>query len=272
MKRIHAFDLGGSGAKEAVFEADLRTRQLRIIGAPRRADDGFAWQDFETWAARRVSPEVDIVAVSCAGIVNAPAGVVRLSRVANWRNRPIVANLRKVTGGKPSVVVNDAEAHLIACMLPSFRHPIIALSVGTSLGFAVSTDGGTIYRPRTDTSLDLGSIRIPTSATSKEVWWAVGSHGLQELQRLRGPVEGAKQFGYRLGAFLRDMTIAFQPRSVVLSGGIVARHWQTLEGPIRRECESALPDFVEPPQLACADDPANAALWGAARLAAFGAG
>lgn len=96
---------------------------------------------------------------------------------------------------------------------------------------------------------ELGSWRFASQerAPRTEVWWALGSSGLQELQDTRGSRnEGGQHYGYRLGTFLRELALMFQPRSIVLSGGIVHDYWDHIAGGIDECLRAGLRDDLQP--------------------------
>lgn len=270
-RRIGAIDIGGSGVKAALFEGTLaQPGRLQLLYEPVQLIEP-DWNAFGAWLVRQLPAwDLDRVGVSAAGFVDASSGTVLFSRVTGWQHRPIVQELGDCFGGIPVALLNDAEAHLAAC-LGDYPNPLISLALGTSVGFGLSTAEGTIGRPRPDVNYDIGEWRLATRATDPHVWWALGAPGLDELQRGLGRERGARHYGARLGAFLVSLCSVFRPHAVVLSGGIVETYGESLLESAAGEFAVQQPDWLDAPQLVLSPWGTHAALYGAARHALISA-
>lgn len=257
--KIKAIDIGGSGVKVATFLYQATTREIKILDTVEKFIDP-EWENFGAWLSMKISHDFDYMAISCAGFIDTENGIVKLFRVGDWVNRPLVSEIEMTFRCKP-VILNDAEAHLMAHM-QSYNHPQICISLGTSIGFAISTEEGNILRPRKDSNFDLGGVKIPTRATNNEVWWALGADGLNELKLTFGEERGYQQFGWRMGAFLVSICSMFQPRSVVFSGGILLANADVFMNSVKDEFVKGRPNWLEKPEFILSPYKADAALWG----------
>ncbi len=233
-------DVGGSGARFAEVgpNRDLRDRGKRDINSIAEFVD----------AIRAISPTPKAVAVSTTGFVNSATGVVSSSRAAPWAQGHLAAILSDKLGGGPVYVMNDGEAHALAILAtPGVEFGAIAVALGTGLGFGVIGSDRRIVRPCSGENWDLSDVSLKTRAPRSEVWYALGSDGLQELQDSRGSrSEGSRHFGYRLGTFLGQLTVIFQPRSIVLSGGIIREHWDEMASGVDDCMRACLRDDLQP--------------------------
>ena len=239
--KIRAIDIGGSAVKTALFEGDARKLKgpynYEELGRPPH------WGSFESWLASRIDLGVDCVAVSCAGVVDPRHGIVQHCGVAGWTDRPLADNLRALSRRARVVTLNDAEAHLSA-HIGDRPGPLLAAAMGSALGLAISDEQGRILRTRPSRPLELGVLRLATSAARKQACAALGRPGYDELVAGKGEAKAVEQLGYRLGAFLAELTGAFMLRSIVVSGGFAAHHWDRLRPAVEREYRQSLPDFM----------------------------
>jgi predicted NBD/HSP70 family sugar kinase len=265
--RIRAIDIGGTGVKTAAF----RTEGAKVVadGPYEKLGVPPDWQAFEHWLSAKINLDADCVAVSCAGLVDSSTGRVRHCGVAGWVHRPLGENLRALCPGARVHVLNDAEAHLYAHVSEAPR-PLLVVAVGSALGLAMTDEDGRFVRTRGTLPIELGILRLATSASRKEAWWALGRPGFDELVTQRGEEGAVEQFGYRLGAFLAQMAGVFLPRSIVVSGGFAAHYWPRLRSPVEHEFRQTLPDYVrdDPPTIQNSPYGRQAALVGVARYAA----
>lgn len=264
MKTVLALDIGGSGVKCAAFQSpDGSIARLGLVDTPRLlgAPD---WPVFEDWLAERIDKAINRIGVSCAGFVDYQTGVVRLSRIAGWHDYPLAGRLTSRLPGHLVVVLNDVEAHLCA-HADQYPHPMLCIAIGTSMGLAITDESGGIIRPRRGWNMEFGGMQIPTSASQKEAWFALGSNGLQELEARLGSAEGVRRFGYRIGAYLAQQCGVFLPRTLVLSGGVVAKRWEEIREAFAGEFRHGLADWVEPPIVVPSPYGRDAALWGIAK-------
>ena len=259
-------DIGGSGVKTDLFEV-ASDGQIQMSGTVERLGRPPDWNTFERWFASRISVGDEVIGIACPGIILPDAGVVQLCKVAVWRDRPLVQNMQDALPAASRVVlINDAEAHLVAHRHLG-PHPQVGLALGTSPGFALTDMNGLIARTGTGATFDIGALTIHTSASDKHIAFALGSGGLAELEEQLGTPRGLVQYGHRLGAFAGSLCSVFQPRTVVLSGGIIAHHWPVIEVPFHQDLKSAWPAWLKAANIVCAPHAGDAAMWGVARYA-----
>ena len=178
------------------------------------------------------------VAVSVPGFVNAYAGTVRLCRLYPWAQGGFSGTLAERLGTKKVFLVNDGEAHALAMLkYPGIRFGAICLSFGTSVGFGMIDSNKKIVRSLSGENWDIGGMRLRTSCSTKEAWYALGSSGLKELEHSIG-TNAYPRFGYRLGAFLGDLTEIFHPLTIALTGGIIQKHWAAMQNNALQEMKS----------------------------------
>lgn len=263
--RILAVDVGGSGVKHAWVEADREG--VRLV-SPMVFLERPEWNRFEPWLFSQIGERPDLLAVSCMGLVDPDSGINRVATVAGWRNRPLRANLGKAFALARVVVLNDVEAHLFA-HLGNHPTPLLAIAMGTSAGLAVADESGRVVRTRDGMPLEFGALRLNTSASCKELWSALGSRGLAELQKKLGKREGTIRFGYRVGALAAQYAGLFSVRTVVLSGGIVESTWHSMADAVTAEFSHGLPHWLKesPPRLLASPHGRAAALVGVAAYA-----
>lgn len=212
----------------------------------------------------RVSTRPSGIAVSIAAFVERSTGFVRLSRHAPWSQGPLADRLAE-TFSCAVDVMNDGEAHALAMLGdPDVKLGAISVSLGTAVGIGIMGAGGRVLRPLSGENWDLGELRLHTRASRKELWWALGSEGLAELQRNLGVADGTAQYGYRLGSALRELTVIFQPATIMLSGGIAFRLWSDMRSTIADELH-ALPSHARSPRVLLSPH-REAALVGLSRL------
>lgn len=258
--QIRVLDIGGSGVKTALFSGD----SLQIQGDVQHFADP-DWRRFEEWCGTRLPAYSGRVGISCAGFVDATTGEVKLFRVGGWIDKRLKHDFEGHFPNTEVAVVNDAEAHLMAHM-GDYPHPHMCLALGSALGFACTNENGDIVRPRRCVNFDLGEMTISTRAANKQVWWALGSLGLRELQDAMGRVEGAQHFGFRLGAFARSLCSVFRPRTLVFSGGVTESWWEEFSPSMREEFLRTKPDWLDFPTMLKSRYGKNAALWGMMRF------
>lgn len=252
------FDIGGSGVKTV----RLNNLQQTV------SEDTFEvthynkpdWADFTNWLKNMGLLDSDIIGISCAGFVEADKQI-KMFRVGGWRDKNLVDEIKQILPNAKVFLLNDAEAHLMAHQGLS-EYPQMSISLGTSLGFALADKNGNIVRTLADINFDIGAMTIPTNASSNQVWWALGSNGLGELQNNLGELEGIKHFGYRLGAFLITICSIFRPKSVLISGGIAEKCWNDFQAPMFSEFKHSKPDWLESPNIYKSPFGVNAALVG----------
>ncbi|WP_071286317.1 ROK family protein [Mycolicibacterium llatzerense] len=230
-------DIGGSGTRFATIRGGVLT------DAGREAVSSYP-QFLALLRSRCAAPRS--VAVSTARFVNSTTGQVRLSRAAPWAEGDLAGRLRRDLGC-PVAVMNDGEAHALAMRRTNgVRFGALAVALGTSVGIGVLGVDRRVIRPCSGENWDLGDLRLHSRAPDPSLWWALGSNGLHEMESVMGTDAAARHFGYRLGAFFVQLVIGFQPRTIVLSGGITVARSTVFLPTVHSELASVPSHFVRP--------------------------
>ncbi|MDQ1734139.1 MAG: hypothetical protein QOH56_390 [Pseudonocardiales bacterium] len=250
---VVVLDIGGSSSRLAVVRPGQQLQSATVKVTDRAS---------LVRAVRDATSPLDGVAISLAAFVDSEHGYVRMSRAAPELVGELEADLTRSLGC-PVVVLNDGEAHAYAASaMPDVEHGTLAISLGTSVGFGLTDRHGCPMIPCSGENWDLGEWKLDTRASSPEAWWALGSSGLKELEQTMGSDRGRAHYGYRLGSFIERLSAVFQPRTVVLSGGIARNHWDAFKANLRGELEQ-LPKHFTRPRVMVSPYP-EAALIGAA--------
>ena len=224
MSQIVVVDIGGSGMRLGL------ATQRGVISIRREAGINTV-ADFAAAVRRLVGGGVlDAVALSVAGFVH--NNNVQLSARAGWLvgNTAEKISLALGINKRRVYVVNDGEAHAMALR----RHPetqlgAINIALGTSVGFGAIDVNGNVMRSLSGDNWDLGDFKLHTRAADKSLWHALGGEfGLKELMEWSGS-DGAKHYGYRLGAFAIQMAFVFRPKTIGLSGGVIKHYWKYIK-------------------------------------------
>lgn len=140
-------------------------------------------------------------------------------------------------------IVNDGDAHVLALKTIYAQEgkscaSAINLSLGTAVGFGILDWNGNLLHTCQGCNWELDNWKCDTTATHKELCWALGSNGLRMLEEEYGDNQAYIYFGQRLCHFLgRELANVFHPKTIGISGGIVASHSHEIEAGINRECE-----------------------------------
>jgi predicted NBD/HSP70 family sugar kinase len=223
-------DIGGSGVRIARFDGKsiVGLQKYNINSIEQLAD---AIRTTTGGSPKRV-------AISAAGYVDAEKGIVRESSIAPWSEGNFARKLKELLQAEKVFVVNDGEAHTLSLFgNPDIRFGAICIAFGTAVAFGVIDSNGKIFRTLSGENWDGCSLWLKTRASHPHVWWALGTQGLNELIKDRGDA-GYRQFGYRIGSFLVQMTILFRPMTIALTGGIIQNHW----GKMKDACHQ---DFIK---------------------------
>lgn len=254
-------DIGGSGVKTTKInsnfdEQDLANLNVTEIHKPE-------WSNFAEWVYMNGLLDCDSVGISTAGFVNSN-GIIELFRVGNWKNKDLVKELKMISNKTLFFLLNDAEAHLIS-HTNLYTSPIMSISIGTSIGFSISDKNGSVVKALNGCNFDIGEMAIPTSASNKRAWYALGSLGLSELINDLGDKKGKVHFGHRIGAFLVTLSSIFRPSTIVLSGGITELYWDEFKESMFTEFNFNRPDWLNNVEIVKSPYCKNAALIGIAK-------
>lgn len=243
-KKMRVIDLGKSGLKTITFKGSLATSDLINLTPVSITKPDY--KNFIPWLKEVGFLDSDNYGVSVPGIVTS-SGEVKFSHATGWQNRALKNELDNHLE-QDVLVLNDAEAHLFS-HLDFDGHPQMCIALGSSLGFATTDKRGRLLRAGDCANLEVGQIPLVTRASNKQVWWALGSDGLNELQHNLGEVDGVKQFGYRLGNFLATLVAIYRPSTIYLTGGIVEKMGTLFLPMVKSELEKTIPDWLKKPQL-----------------------
>lgn len=243
-KKIRVIDIGSSGLKTLSCSWNQYKKKPTKLTPEKRIRPDY--NDFLSWLGKEGLLDSDYYGVGVPGIVTS-IGEVKFSHATGWQNRKLQKELHDFLL-KEVVVLNDAETHLLAHY--NFNgHPQMCIALGSSLGFATTDIRGKLFRAGDFANFEVGQIPLVTRAKNKQVWWALGSEGLKELQQDQGEINGTKQFGYRLGNFLATLVTLYRPATIFLSGGITEK-WGQLFLPLAKyELEKNIPDWIMHPNL-----------------------
>ena len=245
-------DIGGSGTRIGAVEQGhvVRVHSARVATAGDLAR-----------AILAVNPSPAGVGVSISGSVDADRGRVLASRAAAWAEGDLRTELVSRIDA-PVSVIGDGDAHALAITrLPDIRYGGIAISLGQSLSFGALKSHGALIHPCGVTGWDLGHWRVVGDGANTEAWWALGGHGLYDLEREHG--DGAAEiYAYRLASFLVDAVQLFRPRTVLLTGGIVVGLGDAFHQPVAEQMNT-LPISVPTPRVVFSPS-RDTALFGAA--------
>jgi len=261
MAGVGAVDIGGTGCRIARVTrgpgGGIRIGEVRRLGRiVRRSDLAAQVTDL-------LGP-VDALGISVPGFVDRAAGSVRDCRAAPWvEGEPGLRDRMQELLGIPIGVVHDGEAHLLAHR-DRGEHPMVCVALGSAVGLAVSDDRGGVRRPRAESSWDIGMIRLATRAANPELWWALGTPGLEEVVRRDGPTDGLVRYALRLAQALHTLAVVFQPRTIVLTGGIVEGYGASVVGTADRELRATWAGPGKVPVVVQSPYPASSGLVGAA--------
>lgn len=212
-------------------------------------------------AIQAVDPAPSGIGISINGRVDADRGNVVASRAAAWAEGALRTELLKLLD-TPISVIGDGDAHALAITrLTDVEYGAIAISLGASMAFGALNHHGALFHPCGHTGWDLGHWRLVGDGDNTEAWWALGGHGLYDLEREHGD-DAAELYAYRLGSFLVDTIQLFRPRTVLLTGGIVVGLGDALHRPVAAQLES-LPHTLAIPRVVYSPS-RDTALFGAA--------
>ncbi len=269
MAIIGAVDMGASGPRGALVEIDGAAARLASEITPLKHPNR---RRSLVKALHRMFDGIDTIGISLAGVMDPTTGAVRRSGPYPWIEGPLGRQLTDDLGVHVHVV-NDAEAHLLA-HVSGGAHPMLCVSLGSGLGFALTDDTGRIRHPRSDTCWEVGHflVRRPDGNDRQrdDAVWALGADGLAEARAVHGSTVGLDVWGDDVGLFVYNMARLFQPATVVFTGGIAAG----LESDLTDRVDATLARFWPansswaPPSLTTSPFGPGSAIVGAAVAAA----
>ena len=236
-------DCGGSGVKIRTYVEGVINPHTHRFGPKTFEEFCKCLEDVARDGNPSTHPHVTGIAISICGeydYVN--EGVVRCFAFPfligklrdNLKERFSCGNVR---------IVNDGDAHALALKSAYKQNGVssdsaINLSLGTAVGFGILDWKGELFHTYFGHDWDVGSWQCDTRARNKALYWALGSQGLQELEKKYRIPRAYISYGHRLCHFFgHDLVPVFHPKIIGLSGGIVAAHFKDIEEGIRRECE-----------------------------------
>ncbi len=309
MTSFLAIDFGGTRSRAALFDEELRL--LRRAEMPSQVEDGAETVLGRLVDLGRsvMDPARTLVAIGIAapGPLDTAAGIIiRAETLPGWANVPIAATLSEGLGA-PAFVENDANLGALAEFnLGAGRgaDPMLYLTISTGLGGGAIIKGE-LFTGAAGLAIEPGHMRLTLPAGGIRRWeelasgTALGERARRHLRSSDEPsalrecitVDGravgeaaragddlarraVRETGAWLGLGLVNLLHLFNPRAVVLGGGVMALGELILEPARRVISEQALHEgFVVDDLLRVAelgDDVClvGAALYGRGRVAA----
>jgi len=265
---IRLIDIGGSGVKTCKVRDDFFVKDFETIEIQHFSNPD--WDNFVEFLNNNSLLDGDKIAISSPGFIR-KNGIIELFRVGSWHKKDLVSEIKKIVNHSSVYLLNDAEAHLYANIKAKkfgFRYyTTMLLSIGTSVGFAISNQDGEIVKTLDELNFDIGCMSIKTSASNAQVWHALGSNGLQELEMKHGYQKAIEQYGYRLGGLLVSLATIFKPEHIVLSGGITENHFENFKPYMFAEFNNTKPDWLDFIEIRKSEYSKNSALIGMAKYA-----
>jgi predicted NBD/HSP70 family sugar kinase len=259
-----AIDIGGAGAKSAIFEKYTLERSFALRDVPDVDVDLFG-----NWVANEFGKDFDAISLGIPGVIDPVTQTILHAFHPRWKNVRPDKSIRNATKARTVVLMNDAEAHAYSSR--NYPLPLIQLVLGSGLGFSVLDHKCQFLRPQHG-SLDIGQFRARSNLSNDAVWYALSSRGLRELEA-KHPQESDTIYAGLVSEFVVGTIVMFQPKTVVLSGGIVESRPEIIDM-VAIECRKRLPVWYtqsfEIPVLVRSENPRFAGLRGLAAAAMDG--
>jgi ROK family len=256
-----AIDIGGSGAKSAIFDDYQMVGKVMRTKAP-NVDDAL----FGKWVADEFGNAFDAVALGIPGFIDVPREMVVYAFHPTWINSRPGDSVRAATGISNVILMNDAEAHAY-----SSRHcptPVLQFALGSGFGIAVLDADYRFVRPQHG-SFDVGRFKVGCDLSKSEVWYALSGKGLAELET-RDSGRASESYARLLAEFAVGMIVMFQPKTLAFSGGIVANRSEIVPH-VAAMGQHGLPKWYlrvfGPPSFILCERPESAGLRGLAAAA-----
>ena len=204
-------DIGGTGMKAAPVDVEkgrLASDRVRVP-TPRPATP----QAVADVVARLVAefPTQGVVGATFPAVIQAGRALTAANVDPSWIGEDVAGRFSAACGGRPFVVLNDADAAGMAEMRfgAGAGRPgvVLVITLGTGIGSALFVDGTLV--PNTE----LGHLEM--RGTDAEHWAAESA---QERESLSW-----KKWGKRVGEYLRCLEKLFSPGLFVIGGGVSKR-------------------------------------------------
>ena len=149
-------------------------------------------------------------------------------------------------------IVNDGDAHVLALenrYKEQYRglglnravklRSAVNFALGTGVAFGILDQNGNLLHSCRGYNWEVGNWQCDSRAPNKDLWWALGSNGLRDLEDRLGSPQAYRTFGARLCYFLgHNFVPVFRPKVIGLSGGIVAGHFLDIMAGFQDECDA----------------------------------
>lgn len=212
---VVAVDIGGSSTR-------IAGGGLSVTQSPKRISPKSVADLIEEISKTATRPSA--IGLSVPGMVRSADGYVTECQTHPFLEGPLRDEVGQAFGC-PVALLNDGVAHAEAVRLTSnIAHGAATISLGTGVGFGVTgPHGEMILNASGDPGWGLGNFWLDEQDTdgfsSRKAHWVCGKHGLAEAQRLFGARQW-EEYSWRVGLLARFSVMLFQPKSVILSGGI----------------------------------------------------
>ncbi|MCR4739462.1 MAG: hypothetical protein K5886_04285 [Lachnospiraceae bacterium] len=223
-------DIGGSGIKVAEYKD-------KKIGKIETFNNISSFDEFTKMIKKRQGTNhLKKIAISSAGFIDPENGRFIECRCAPYLEGDTVKMLNKEFPFAKVSVVNDGEAHTRALLVPGrdVRFGAIHLAFGTAVSFGVINEKGEIIRTCSGGNWDIGDYLLRTREAPYEVYRKLGAEGLRELEE-NFDGDPYRHFGLRVGGLLTNLAVIFRPRTIGLSGGIIASQGKRIFAGIQEE-------------------------------------
>lgn len=145
-------------------------------------------------------------------------------------------------------IVNDGDAHVLA-LKNRYKEDIglggvklrsaVNFALGTGVAFGILDQKGNLLHSCRGYNWEVGNWQCDSRAPNKDLWWALGSNGLSDLEDRLGSPQAYRTFGARLCYFLgHNFVPVFRPKVIGLSGGIVVGHSSEIIVGFQDECKA----------------------------------
>jgi glucokinase len=260
---VLAIDVGATKVLMAIFNShgEIEYKQ-KFPTSP-------AYQQFlkdfkETYEAGFNKYEIRDCCCAIPGSVDRRRGVGKNFGNLKWHNVPIQQDLKKILGGIPVKIENDAklaglsEANLIH---KEYKN-ILYITIGTGIGDAIITNG--IIDPYLADS-EAGQMIVQYQGKMIR-WEDIASGRALKLRfgKMASEIEDPqawKQFAEAFALGLRDLIAVLTPQAVIIGGG-VGTHFEKFDKLLKEELGRFKNDLVKIPPLLKAKRPEEAVIYG----------